>query len=517
MSDTITAELETPPPRPSRFTVLLDRLTHPIVLKELRQASRGAFLLRAMLVVQILAFGLATVNLLLDSSDLERSSVGLSLFNVALGCGVLATCAVVPFFGFLSLGAEREMSTLDLLHLTRLRPGSIVFGKLVACFVLTLLFCASLAPLVVLSYLLPGLDLRAVLASMVAVPTASLLLTACAIGLSGIVSSRLGRALASVVLIIGLFLLGLYGFFGIVAMMQFGGITGGNEFYGVIGGTLLVISMLAVLLISAAMIPLTHFEENRAFAPRMGMLVNAILVIATVAAFAFTIGLDDEAIAALQIYALALHCFSGAAAMTEAEKLPKRVLLTVPRRKWLAALRVPFLFGGGRGFLFFVAVALFQILGVEAIRAITNATAGRSVYDVFDDNTFFGPMAFLAYAIALFGPLSAIAATADRGKKRARLRVWMFLSPFVLLVSAIVFGFVLDGSAGAKSYAESSWNPFWLIAQLSDDRNEHDHLGSLAIVIVVAAVGFAVNLPRMIHGFTTVFAASAARNVREKE
>lgn len=517
MSDTITAELETPPPRPSRFSVLLDRLTHPIVLKELRQASRGAFLLRAMLVVQLLAFGLATVTLLLDTSDLERSSVGLSLFNVALGCGVLATCAVVPFFGFLSLGAEREMSTLDLLHLTRLRPSSIVFGKLFACFVLTLLFCASLAPLVVLAYLLPGLDLRAVLAAMVAVPTASLLLTACAIGLSGIVTSRLGRALASVVLIIGLFLLGLYGFFGIVAMMQFGSIVGGNEYLAAVGGTLLVISMLGVLLISAAMVPLTHFEENRAFAPRVGMLVNAMLVVATVAAFAFTIGLDDEAIAALQLYALALHCFGGVAAMTEAETLPKRVLLTVPRRKWFAALQVPFLYGGGRGFLFFVAVALFQIVGVEAVRAGANAVAGRSVHDVFDDNVFFAPIAFLAYTFALFGPLSAIAATSDRGKKRARLRVWMFLLPFVVMVLAIVFGFVLDGSKGAGRYLESAWNPFWLIGNLADDRNEHDHLGSLAFVVLAALLGFAVNLPRMIHGFTKVFAASAARNARERK
>jgi hypothetical protein len=495
----------------SRLADLIDRATHPIVLKELRQASRGAFLLRAMLVVQMLAFALASITLLLDASDLERSEVGLRLFMVAIGCGILATCAVVPFFGFLSLGAERELATLDLLHLTRLRPSSIVFGKLAACFVLTLEFCASLAPLVVLAYLLPGLDLRVVLTAIVAMPLASLVLTACAIGLSGIVTSRLGRALASVVLIIGLFLIGLYGFFGYVAMMQFGGFTGFDDLLAVVSGTLLVLTMFAIVLLSAALVPLTHFEENRALPPRLAMLLLATIVIAGVASFAATTGVDAEAVAALQVYSLTLMCLAGVPAMTEAERLPKRVAATVPRSRFLALLRAPLCHGGAFGLLWFIGCALFQIVGSELAAVLFSPASRRATFSLLDDASSLGPLGVLGYALVFFAPLAAVGQTSDRLAKRTRLRVWMFFAPVLTLFVAVVYGFATDGPRGAERKGESPWNPFWLIAELSDDPRATEHVDSLAVVLVIATVAVALNLPRIARAFHGLLAASAAR------
>lgn len=512
MNDALAAAASAPPTTDSRRERWLDRLVHPIVLKELRQASRGAFVLRAMLIVQLLAFGLAAVTLLLETDALESSDIGLKLFSVAVGCAILATCAVVPFFGFLSLGAEREMSTIDLLHLTRLRPRGIVFGKLAACFVLTLEFCASLAPLLVLSYLLPGLDLRTVIAAMIVIPVASLALSACAIGMSGIVTSRLGRALASVVLILGLFLVGLYGFFGVLAELRFSGSASSGMLVGMFVGAIAVIAPIAILLLAAGIVPLTHPEENRAFAPRIAMLVVALLTPIVVLVFEFLTGLDDEGVAALQIYTIILLALCGVAAMTEPEVLPRRTARTPSRLP--ALLRAPFVAGGGRGFLFFVLVAITQIVAVEAVRAWGNGNAGRLKYDVFGDGAYYGPVAALAYAIALFGPISALWSTTDRARKRIRPRVWMIASPFLLALIAIAIGYAASGPRGAERVSESGWNPFWLIAEAADDVADPTIVAAIELVMIAAVVAMLINLPRVVAGIAELRAAASAHGKR---
>ena len=137
-----------------------DRL-NPIVVKELRQAVQGKFLI--VVLICFLCLQLLTMGLFLTGEAVTASfNAGLNVFRVLLGI-LFGTCLLfVPAYTGIRLASERADANVDLLFITTLRPRSIIWGKFFAGIVLTVLLYSACMPFMTFTYLLRGVDLPSV-------------------------------------------------------------------------------------------------------------------------------------------------------------------------------------------------------------------------------------------------------------------------------------------------------------------------------------------------------------------
>ena len=144
-----------------RLEKINDRL-NPIVVKELRQAVQGKFLVVVIvcfLCVQLLTMGLFLV---IDKSVSESFDGGLKIFRVLVS-NLLMTCLLcIPAYTGIRLANERADANVDLLFITALRPQSIIWGKFLAGLVITVLLYSACMPFMTFTYLLRGIDLPSI-------------------------------------------------------------------------------------------------------------------------------------------------------------------------------------------------------------------------------------------------------------------------------------------------------------------------------------------------------------------
>lgn len=127
-----------------------DRLS-PMVVKELRQGLRTRLFGGVMLTLHIML-----VLLTLMSGGAENASVVSGWFD---GIVTLVLCIIMPLRGFSAVADEIKSGTLDMLALTRLSAGRIIFGKWAAIASQSLLLMLSILPYVVARFVFGGLDL----------------------------------------------------------------------------------------------------------------------------------------------------------------------------------------------------------------------------------------------------------------------------------------------------------------------------------------------------------------------
>lgn len=123
----------------------------PMVVKELRQGLRTRM------------FGLVMVllHLLLVLFTLTGGGSGnADTINIWFdGIITLTLCVVLPLRGFSAVADELKAGTLDMLALTSLSAGRIIFGKWASIAAQSLLLAFSILPYVVARYVFGGLDL----------------------------------------------------------------------------------------------------------------------------------------------------------------------------------------------------------------------------------------------------------------------------------------------------------------------------------------------------------------------
>ncbi|WP_395747238.1 hypothetical protein [Prosthecobacter sp.] len=127
-----------------------DRLS-PMVVKELRQGLRTRLFAGVLLVLHLLLVGFT-----LMSGGAENAAVVSGWFD---GIITLVLCVIMPLRGFSAVADELKSGTLDMLALTRLSAGRIVFGKWAAIASQSLLLMFSMLPYVVARFVFGGLDL----------------------------------------------------------------------------------------------------------------------------------------------------------------------------------------------------------------------------------------------------------------------------------------------------------------------------------------------------------------------
>ncbi len=139
----------------------LDGWLNPVMVKELRQAVRGRFIVSVLslsLLAQVVAVGAFMVTDTIDARRVSLDSVGGLTFTTLFFVLFTATVVFIPLYSGIRMAVERSDTNVDLLFVTTIRPRTVVIGKLLTTIALTaLIFFASL-PFLVFSYVLRGID-----------------------------------------------------------------------------------------------------------------------------------------------------------------------------------------------------------------------------------------------------------------------------------------------------------------------------------------------------------------------
>jgi ABC-type transport system involved in cytochrome c biogenesis permease component len=481
---------------------LADR-ANPVLVREIQQALNS----RAFAVVLGLALGgVVLVAMLAVGETAENERAGASTLAQTLYVLVPLLFVVVPIQAFVATRQEVAAGTVEHLMLSRLTPGAIVRGKLLAAAVQFVLYLAVFAPLIALTYQLRGVDVVTI--ASILVLTFALGLAACGFGVAGGACCRIPQiqALSFLAVIGGLVFLTV-GFLGPVAFhLQFGGGWGRS-----VGGPMALALRLSVLVAAGLWLfslvgasTLAHPYENRS----TGFRAFAFVAVVGVPLWLVWMGssgpasrpaalADDVAhtSAFLALFTLPFWLF----AVTEEQPLSPRVRIAVPRNRFLAALSAPLLPGCGRGFLFTVLLAATALAVALALPPLL---LGRSSHS----DTKYAVLAW-GYVLVYAGVGSAIRRHVGPGPaKNWVARALVLLVVVVGMLVPIVVDVATQGRV-RQWHALHTLNPFWTVDD-GDIRTAGRLIGALAVGVTV------VNLRAIARGIGDVVRASRERRAR---
>lgn len=269
----------------ARLDGLSDRIS-PLVVKEVRQFVRGRDFLASFVI------GLALAVLISFVGSLEAMGGGLtagrSTFTTLTLCLSLLGLAVVPIGAFTTLRTERQEQTLDLISLTSISSRRIVIGKLLAQVLKLTTFFAAMAPFVATSFLLGGVDLVSILATLAMLFLWSVWVSSAAMLISTAFQSRVMSTVMLGVFALGVFVLYsvgrslmfmLFGGMGIYAVGYRGPLGASTSQWWTFATILIgcVTTMMNIVLLAESRLALP--TENRVPTLRIGFLVQFLVLV----------------------------------------------------------------------------------------------------------------------------------------------------------------------------------------------------------------------------------------------
>jgi hypothetical protein len=334
------------------FMSRLDDLINPITIKEMRQAVKGRFITWSLIIFLVVQLAIIGIVLMMRVDFSEDFNIGRNIFSAMLAVLLLTCLFFVPAFVALRFSAERSDSNVDLFFITTLRPIRIIWGKLSAALVLTLLFFSASMPFMTLTYLLRGLDLPSVfilLALDFLVVAAGIQFGIFLASFPGKVIARTVRFLGGLFILIVVFQLTLVMSFGILSQ-GVGGVIGTWGFWWLVSFIVMITGLLFVL--SATII--TPASANKAFVVRLYLLF--LWFAAGVLSILFYWRKKDDNI--LHTWALFIVIISSVnlfVAICERQKWGPRVARKIPKSR---ILRIPafLLFSGAAGGIAFSVI-----------------------------------------------------------------------------------------------------------------------------------------------------------------
>lgn len=146
------------PPKPAWD----DRL-NPVFVKEMRQAVRGRLVLTMFYLTLFVMFGLLSFVMLNGASkDGFHSPNGQMAFLTLLPSLTLLTMVCMTAWAGARMAMERPLKEEDTLCFTPLTPERIIHGKLFSGLALTCIFFSAGAPFLLLTMMMRGVDIAAV-------------------------------------------------------------------------------------------------------------------------------------------------------------------------------------------------------------------------------------------------------------------------------------------------------------------------------------------------------------------
>lgn len=480
---------------PVRWIDRLDDWINPIVVKELRQAVASKFVIGMMLfflVVQLGALGL----ILMFTDSAGDFAVGSAAFMTLLVILLIVGLLFVPIYAGVRLAAERSDTYVDLIYITTLRPGSVIWGKFLSALVIIALLYSVAMPFMALTSLLRGIDLPSiflVLSVDFMIIAAS---TMACLFLASVPGNRLARAG------LALFALGmLASVFGWAIGANMGLLEYGGRIFGPTGAQARWWMMLSLVLLNAlcigfflvvTMAMVSPPSANRALPVRVYLLVSyaVVLVFLSLASTMMGLGLY-EAIGAWVILAGMCQMVMMFAAVSERDHWGSRIRGTIPRRQpgriaaWLFYSGAP----GGICWTILVFVSLIAVAwGIAAV-----ISRGGDLQEVMDTLV----LMFL-YVCAYCLPALWLRRT-SMSRRLAPGQTWAVALVLAAIGCTLPFVLALFMNASVLSWSSGAWYglapvPFAWIAESS-------RLPAWAFAGGLTMIGLVLNARWMIEKF----------------
>jgi hypothetical protein len=339
----------------------LDGWLNPVMVKELRQAVRGRFIVTVLtlsLLAQVVAVGAFMLTDSITSAPV-RGSVGDTTFITLFFVLFVGTVFFIPLYSGIRMAVERSDTNVDLLFVTTIKPRTIVIGKLLTTIVLTaLMFFASL-PFLVFSYVLRGIDILTIFFV--------LFIAFFAVCSAGVVALFLGCVPATKPFRL---LLGVV-FFAVTIMVciSMGTIITEiirsatttlfltTDFWSGLGATLLVMCAVDAMLLVTTTVIITPPAANRAFPIRIMMAMLWLASGAVAARLAFRLR-DADVMLAWAIAQSVLITIVLCSAVGERERWGPRIARSIPENPLKRFFAFLFFSGAGGGVLWAIVFYL---------------------------------------------------------------------------------------------------------------------------------------------------------------
>jgi hypothetical protein len=344
-------DVNQPPPKPSnRFLMWLDDHMNPIAVKELRQAVRARFItgmLMLLLGVQVLVI----MVFVMYDDDVTEQGGGRVFFTLSSVLSVISLLTL-PAYAGARLTWERMGQSVDLMHITSLRPRTIVLGKFFSVGVVALMMFSTCLPFISFSYLLRGIDLPTIFLCM----AWSFVLTLGMISVGVFLGAIRGGVFLKAVLGIGLMVSIIP-----VAMSASGfliqEIIGIADFsWGVAGTAIALLAAATGLFLSLAAAAISPPVMNRALPVRAYITIAAAVTGAIMYAWARESGHCSFMVAWAFFMTLVL-CLAMMVSVCERDSLPMRIRQGIPRMLLPRAAAFVFFSGSGGGMLWCLLMA----------------------------------------------------------------------------------------------------------------------------------------------------------------
>lgn len=176
----------------------------PIARIELAAALRRKRFVATLTTVLLVVFAIL-IGVIAASAEERPSEIGRAIFAAYVVAMAIVVALLFPAFSCMSIVEERMRRSLDLLLTTRLEPWEILAGKIAGSFVYCAIFLVATLPVVALSFLFGGIELRSIVAAYALALEAALLIsivgtTASATAQSSIVAVLLAYLASAVAL-----------------------------------------------------------------------------------------------------------------------------------------------------------------------------------------------------------------------------------------------------------------------------------------------------------------------------
>lgn len=443
----------------STISAFLDRMDDrisPVIVKELRQAVRGRFIVAVVLVflaVQLLTMGIALLANAVTAASLEQSAAGRPVFLTIFGI-LMGTCLVcIPAYTGIRLAAERSDVNVDLLFITTLQPLAIILGKLGSAVILTLLIYSACVPFLAFTYFLRGIDF----------PSIFILLSMGLLAISVMVSLAITLATVPVTrpfkIMIGLGML-VMGFpmipVTIALAFQFlqssgGSLLGTSEFWITAAVVILFVSSGCAVLLTIATANVTPPAANRAFPVRLMLTLFWVITGSGVSYLAYK-ATRAEPLIAWMVFTMIVLILSLLTAVSEKRTLGARVLRDVPTSFPARLAAFPF-FGGALSGLTWTAImfvaTMLVLVGVGSLVGRPSSNDHLEAAAWLGDATLF-----------LFGYAFAGIALRERGifKRIPPGRTWVLVFLMAIFGTAVpIFAWVIFGGSEPFGKTLTPW------------------------------------------------------------
>lgn len=348
----------------------LDGWLNPVMVKELRQAVRGRFIVTVLslsLLAQVVAVG-AFMLTGAATSTTGITTVGDDAFMTLFFVLFTGSVLFIPLYSGIRMAVERSDTNVDLLFVTTIKPRTIVIGKMLTTVVLTaLLFFASL-PFLVFSYVLRGVDVFTIFFVLTIAFFSVCSAAIVALFLGCVPATKPFRLLLGV-LFFALVLMGFGGMAALITQIIRSSTTAmflTSDFWTVVAATAIVVGAIDVMLLVTTTVIITPAAANRAFPIRtmISLIWLASLAVAARLAFRHHTGNPMVAWTIVQFLLITIVLCS---VVGERERWGPRVARMIPRNPLKRVIAFLFFSGAGGGVLwaalfFGATIAMYELV-----------------------------------------------------------------------------------------------------------------------------------------------------------